>query len=100
LNPGHSSGVDEWLHTSFRPGSKEEIASGMAIQCDIIPAPLEDGIQLNNEDPVVIADKKLREEMKSKYPEMWNRIKASRSEEHTSELQSRFDLVCRRLLEK
>lgn len=76
LNPGHSSGVDEWLHTSFRPGSKEEIASGMAIQCDIIPAPLEDGIQLNNEDPVVIADKKLREEMKSKYPEMWNRIKA------------------------
>src|SRR5699024_11358032 len=25
---------------------------------------------------------------------------SSRSEEHTSELQSRFDLVCRRLLEK
>src|SRR5699024_12457874 len=28
------------------------------------------------------------------------RIFASRSEEHTSELQSRFDLVCRLLLEK
>src|SRR5438067_10784233 len=27
-------------------------------------------------------------------------LKASRSEEHTSELQSRFDLVCRLLLEK
>src|SRR5699024_12275114 len=27
-------------------------------------------------------------------------FKASRSEEHTSELQSRFDLVCRLLLEK
>src|SRR5699024_12149079 len=27
-------------------------------------------------------------------------IKAERSEEHTSELQSRFDLVCRLLLEK
>src|SRR5699024_12085573 len=27
-------------------------------------------------------------------------IKATRSEEHTSELQSRFDLVCRLLLEK
>src|SRR5699024_11580053 len=28
------------------------------------------------------------------------RLGASRSEEHTSELQSRFDLVCRLLLEK
>src|SRR5437868_8378132 len=27
-------------------------------------------------------------------------VKAKRSEEHTSELQSRFDLVCRLLLEK
>src|SRR5438067_4560358 len=29
-----------------------------------------------------------------------DRIAATRSEEHTSELQSRFDLVCRLLLEK
>src|SRR5699024_12359844 len=29
-----------------------------------------------------------------------HRIKHTRSEEHTSELQSRFDLVCRLLLEK
>src|SRR5699024_12197154 len=29
-----------------------------------------------------------------------NRLGANRSEEHTSELQSRFDLVCRLLLEK
>src|SRR5437868_7687632 len=29
-----------------------------------------------------------------------SRARASRSEEHTSELQSRFDLVCRLLLEK
>src|SRR5699024_12645313 len=28
------------------------------------------------------------------------RVRAERSEEHTSELQSRFDLVCRLLLEK
>src|SRR5207249_7441348 len=33
--------------------------------------------------------------------EVWRRRrKATRSEEHTSELQSRFDLVCRLLLEK
>src|SRR5699024_12878960 len=30
----------------------------------------------------------------------WCQVAATRSEEHTSELQSRFDLVCRLLLEK
>src|SRR5699024_12707704 len=33
-------------------------------------------------------------------PDMKSLAKAIRSEEHTSELQSRFDLVCRLLLEK
>src|SRR5438067_8162899 len=32
--------------------------------------------------------------------QLGGRSRASRSEEHTSELQSRFDLVCRLLLEK
>src|SRR5699024_12423756 len=76
LNPGHSSGVDEWWHTSFRPDSKEKIMSVMAIQCDIIPAPLANGIQLNSEDPVFIADNELREKLKMQYPKMWNRIQA------------------------
>lgn len=76
LNPGHSSGTDEWLHTFFTPGNQEVIASGMAIQCDIIPTPLEDGIQLNSEDTVVFADEKLRASIKEKYPEMWSRIVA------------------------
>src|SRR5437868_10737985 len=31
---------------------------------------------------------------------VWERATGKRSEEHTSELQSRFDLVCRLLLEK
>src|SRR5699024_12464238 len=31
---------------------------------------------------------------------IWDEISMVRSEEHTSELQSRFDLVCRLLLEK
>src|SRR5699024_12238323 len=34
------------------------------------------------------------------FDEMKNLPKSLRSEEHTSELQSRFDLVCRLLLEK
>src|SRR5699024_8027235 len=34
-------------------------------------------------------------------PQLWNfLLRFARSEEHTSELQSRFDLVCRLLLEK
>src|SRR5437868_12344914 len=33
-------------------------------------------------------------------PDAFSKAKGVRSEEHTSELQSRFDLVCRLLLEK
>lgn len=76
LNPGHSTGTDEWLHTFFTPGSEEVIASGMAIQCDIIPTPLSEGIQLNSEDTVVFADEELRQSIQTKYPEMWTRIEA------------------------
>lgn len=76
LNPGHSTGTDEWLHTFFTPGNEEVITSGMAIQCDIIPTPVEDGVQLNSEDTVAFADEDLRQSIKAKYPEMWKRIEA------------------------
>lgn len=76
LNPGHLTGVDEWLHTSFRPDSCETIASGMAIQCDIIPEPMPEAVNMNCEDTVVIADQTLRDELAQKYPDMWERIKA------------------------
>src|SRR5438067_10299065 len=36
----------------------------------------------------------------SRYPRRGSSTRGRRSEEHTSELQSRFDLVCRLLLEK
>lgn len=76
LNPGHLTGTDEWLHTFFTPNNKGAISSGMAIQCDIIPTPLTDGIQINSEDTVAFADEKLRQTIKVKYPEMWKRIEA------------------------
>src|SRR5690625_3939058 len=76
LNPGHLTSSDEWLHTPFRPRSLETIASGMAIQCDIIPEPMDEGINLNCEDTVFIADQPLRRKLARKYPEMWKRIKA------------------------
>src|SRR5437868_10914439 len=40
------------------------------------------------------------ENSKSKSIGIWHMVINLRSEEHTSELQSRFDLVCRLLLEK
>ena len=46
LNPGHLVSIDEWSHTPIRAGSNEPIASGMAFQCDIIPAPLPDGVPI------------------------------------------------------
>ncbi len=74
LNPGHLTSLDEWLHTPVRPGSDEAIASGMAFQCDIIPAPVPDGWAINCEDPVVFADGELRSELRRKYPEFWERV--------------------------
>lgn len=76
LNPGHLTSSDEWLHTPFRSTSHDTIASGMAIQCDIIPEPMPDGINLNCEDTVFIADQSLRKKLADKYPEMWKRIEA------------------------
>src|SRR5689334_23949770 len=44
--------------------------------------------------------KKNREAMATLKPEFFEGCRRSRSEEHTSELQSQFHLVCRLLLEK
>src|SRR5699024_12744932 len=42
----------------------------------------------------------LKKQRQLLYQEMTDDVSSFRSEEHTSELQSRFDLVCRLLLEK
>ncbi|GBF74357.1 hypothetical protein PA598K_02696 [Paenibacillus sp. 598K] len=76
LNPGHLIGADEWVNSFFAPGNPTKIASGMAVQCDIIPTPMAKGIVLNCEDSVVFADEALREQLKSKYPAVWSRIQA------------------------
>jgi hypothetical protein len=38
LNPGHQIHLDEWVNSPVGPGSDIELASGMAMQVDIIPA--------------------------------------------------------------
>lgn len=78
LNPGHLTGHEEWSHTPVRPGSKDSIRSGMHMQVDIIPTPMRDGWALNCEDSVVFADAVLRDQIASRYPDMWRRMKARR----------------------
>ncbi len=38
LNPGHQLHLDEWVNSPVYAGSRVELRSGMALQCDIIPA--------------------------------------------------------------
>jgi Xaa-Pro aminopeptidase len=78
LNPGHLISLDEWTHSPVRPGSDERIASGMLLQCDIIPSPMPAGHALNCEDTVAVADAALRAELRATAPELWAQIEARR----------------------
>jgi hypothetical protein len=78
LNPGHLISYDEWVHSPIERGSDVPLASGMALQCDIIPTPIPAGTALNCEDSVVLADEALREEIATRHPELWARIKRNR----------------------
>jgi len=79
LNPGHLGSIDEWSHTPIRPGSSDCIASGMLLQCDIIPTHTPAGIAINCEDAVAVADASLRATLAHEYPELWATIEARRN---------------------
>jgi len=79
LNPGHLISYDEWVHSPIRPGSPEPLASGMMLQCDIIPAPLPPGRALNCEDTAAVADERLRDQLAWDHPDVWARIEARRA---------------------
>jgi hypothetical protein len=74
LNPGHLIHLDEWLHSPVRAGSTTTLASGMALQCDIIPATGTDYFTSNIEDGLALAGQAMREELAERYPEAWSRI--------------------------
>jgi hypothetical protein len=78
LNPGHQIHLDEWVNSPIRPGSAIELASGMAMQVDIIPATGTDYFTTNIEDGIALADETLRREIADRYPAMWARIQARR----------------------
>lgn len=78
LNPGHLTGHEEWSNTPIRPGSSEPIRSGMHMQVDVIPTPVQDGWALNCEDSVVFADAALRSELADRHPDVWRRMESRR----------------------
>ena len=78
LNPGHLIHLDEWVHSPIRKASEMKLASGMALQCDIIPATGTDYFTSNIEDGIALADDALRTELAARFPEGWARITARR----------------------
>ena len=79
LNPGHLIHIDEWMHSPVFSGSEIRLASGMALQVDIIPATGTPWFTSNIEDGIALADEALREELAGNYPEAWARIEARRA---------------------
>jgi len=78
LNPGHLIGHEEWMHSAVTRGSESRLRSGMALQCDIIPATGGPYFTTNIEDGLALADDALRAAFASRYPEAWKRIAARR----------------------
>jgi Xaa-Pro aminopeptidase len=75
LNPGHLIGLEEWMSSPIREGSTDPIASGMAMQMDVIPShPVYGSTRM--EDGYVIADAALRAELEQAYPNVARRCAA------------------------
>lgn len=79
LNPGHQIHLDEWVNTPVYEGSDVELASGMALQVDVIPATGTEYFTTNIEDGIALADADLRSGIADRYPGMWGRIEARRA---------------------
>jgi hypothetical protein len=77
LNPGHLIGLDEWVSSPIRQGSSDLLASGMAMQMDVIPThPVYSSTRM--EDGYVIADAALRRNLEQDFPNVARRC-ASRA---------------------
>jgi hypothetical protein len=72
LNPGHLIGLDEWVSSPIRQGSTDPLASGMAMQMDVIPGhPVYSSTRM--EDGYVIADATLRRTLQRDFPNVARR---------------------------
>jgi hypothetical protein len=78
LNPGHQLHLDEWVNSPVFRGSDVQLRSGMALQCDIIPATGTPYFTTNIEDGVALADESLRIAFSTAYPDAWQRVQRRR----------------------
>jgi len=78
LNPGHLIHLDEWVSSPFYRGSGIPVASGMAIQVDVIPQSSK-YFSTRMEDGLVIADAELRRKLKQSAPDCLARCQKRRS---------------------
>jgi Xaa-Pro aminopeptidase len=78
LNPGHLIHLDEWMSSPFYAGSEIPVASGMAIQVDVIPQSAT-YFSTRMEDGIVIADSELRAQLKESAPDCYERCQKRRS---------------------
>jgi len=78
LNPGHCIHLDEWVSTPFFPGSRIPLASGMLIQCDMIPYWHPRYHTSNIEDTIALAEDALRQELATRHPGVWQRVSRRR----------------------
>lgn len=75
LNPGHLIGLDEWMSSPIMSESGIPLASGMAMQMDVIPAhPVWGSTRM--EDGYVIADEGLRADLARRHPNVARRCAA------------------------
>jgi Xaa-Pro aminopeptidase len=75
LNPGHLIGLDEWVSSPIHEGSTDPLASGMALQMDVIPGhPVFGSTRM--EDGYVIADAALRAALEAGFPNVARRCAA------------------------
>jgi hypothetical protein len=75
LNPGHLIGLDEWMSSPISPGSDIPLASGMAMQMDVIPAHAGWG-STRMEDGYLLADDALRADLARHHPNLLRRALA------------------------
>jgi len=78
INPGHFIHLDEWPSSPVYPGSDVALASGMALQLDIIPATGTAYHTSNIEDGVMLADEAARDDLAARYPGLWQRVTTRR----------------------
>lgn len=79
LNPGHLIHLDEWMNTQVYPGSREPFVSHQMVQVDIIPAAGPPYHGANIEDGIALLDENGRAELRSEFPEVWERVQARRA---------------------